>query len=242
MKDNPLNPSILWEGTLPGSATWSHILKRGTALRIETIENNSNVGAIFLNADNSTERLSLPDTLKAQHIAHLTKGNVLFSDMGRILCSIISDTLGWHDPLGGCSDAALVDKKFGKRSYQQARNEWHQNALDGFLGELANYGLGRRDLMMNLNFFSKVEVHEDGGIQFIENHSTAGDSVELRSEMNTLVILNTCQHPMTAEAAYAQRPVNLKILKADTPGPDDLCRNYCPENGRGFTLTEQYFI
>jgi len=242
MKDGPLNPSILWEGVLPGSSSWSHILKRGTTLRIEALESNSNVGAIFLNADNLTERLSLPDTLKAQHIAHLTNGNVLFSDMGRILCSIVSDTLGWHDPLGGCSDAAFVNKKFGTRSYQHARNEWHQNALDEFLRELANYGLGRRDLMMNVNFFSKVEVHEDGSMQFLENHSSAGDAIELRAEMNTLVILNTCQHPMTPEAAYAQRPVKLTISKVDPPGPDDLCRNSCPENGRGFTLTGQYFI
>jgi len=65
----------------------------------------------------------------------------LYSDMGRILCSITDDTLGWHDPLGGCSDAALVAKKYGSSTYQVARNNWHQNALDGFLIELAKYGL-----------------------------------------------------------------------------------------------------
>jgi len=237
-----VNTSTLWEGTLPGSSSWSHILKRGTALRIEAIEANSNVGAIFLNADNPTERLNLPDTLKAQHIAHLTQGNVLYSDMGRVLCSITSDTLGWHDPLGGCSDASLVEKRFGKLTYQKARNDWHQNALDGMLSELANYGLGRRDLMMNVNFFSKVKVHPDGALKFIENHSSANDAIELRAEMNVLVILNTCQHPMTPEATYAQRPVKLAIHKVAAPGPDDICRNSCPENGRGFTLTEQYFI
>jgi uncharacterized protein YcgI (DUF1989 family) len=93
-------------------------LKRGTALRIEAIEDNANVGAIFLNADNPSERLNLPDTLKAQHIARLTTGSVLYSDMGRILCSITDDTLGWHDPLGGCSDAKLVEERYGKRSSQ----------------------------------------------------------------------------------------------------------------------------
>lgn len=237
-----MNTSTLWEGILPGSSSWSHILKRGTALRIEAIEANSNVGAIFLNADNPTERLNLPDTLKAQHIAHLTQGNVLYSDMGRVLCSITSDTLGWHDPLGGCSDASLVEKRFGKLTYQKARNDWHQNALDGMLSELANYGLGRRDLMMNVNFFSKVKVHPDGALKFIENHSSANDAIELRAEMNVLVILNTCQHPMTPEAVYTQRPVKLAIHKVAAPGPDDICRNSCPENGRGFTLTEQYFI
>jgi urea carboxylase-associated protein 2 len=237
-----LNSSVLWEETLPGSSTWSHILKRGTALRLEALEDNCNVGAIMLNADNFSERLNLPDTLKAQHIARLTTGAVLYSDMARILCSITDDTLGWHDPLGGCSDHTLVDKKYGASTYQQTRNDWHQNALDGFLIELQKYGLNSRDLMMNINFFSKVEVHDDGSMHFIPNHAKAGSAVELRAEMNTLIILNTCQHPMDPDPIYAQRPVKLTLKKVEAPGPDDLCRTFRPENARGFTLTERYFL
>ncbi len=237
-----MNQSILWEETLHGSSTWSHVLKRGTALRIEALEDSSNVGAIFLNADNPSERLNLPDSLKAQHIARLTTGAVLYSDMGRILCSITDDTLGWHDPLGGCSDARLVEKKYGKSTYQEAKNDWHQNALDGFLIELAKYGLNSRDLMMNVNFFSKIEVAEDGGMRFIPNHSSAGDAVELRAEMNTLVVLNSCQHPMDTASEYVQRPVKLTIKNVEAPGPDDVCRNFRPENRRGFTITERYFL
>jgi uncharacterized protein len=237
-----LNSSVLWEETLPGSSTWSHILKRGTALRLEALEDNCNVGALLLNADNFSERLNLPDTLKAQHIARLTTGAVLYSDMARILCSITDDTLGWHDPLGGCSDRKLVDKKYGVSTYQQARNNWHQNALDGFLIELEKYGLNSRDLMMNINFFSKVEVHDDGSMHFIPNHAKAGSAVELRAEMNTLVILNTCQHPMDPDPIYAQRPVKLTLKKVEAPGPDDVCRTFRPENARGFTLTERYFL
>jgi uncharacterized protein len=237
-----LSSTILWQETLHGSSTWSHVLKRGTALRITAIEDEANVGAIFLNADNPSERLNLPDSLKAQHIACLTTGSALYSDMGRILCSITDDTVGWHDPLGGCSDAALVTKKYGESTYQQARNSWHQNALDGFLIELAKYGLGPRDLMMNVNFFSKVEVQDDGSMHFIPFHSKAGGAVELRAEMNTLVILNTCQHPMDPSPRYAQRPVALTLKKVEAPDPDDVCRNFRPENARGFTLTERYFL
>ena len=237
-----LNSSVLWEETLPGSSTWSHILKRGTALRIEALEDNCNVGAILLNADNLSERLNLPDTLKAQHIARLTTGAVLYSDMARILCSITDDTLGWHDPLGGCSDRTLVEKKYGPSTYQQARNNWHQNALDGFLIELEKYGLNSRDLMMNINFFSKVEVHDDGSMHFIPNHAKTGSAVELRAEMNTLILLNTCQHPMDPDSAYAQRPVKLTLKKVAAPDPDDPCRTFRPENARGFTLTERYFL
>jgi len=237
-----LSSEILWSETIHGSSTWSHVLKRGTALRITAAGDHANVGTLFLNADNPSERLNLPDTLKAQHIARLTTGAVLYSDMGRILCSITEDTLGWHDPLGGCSDGTLVAEKYGLLNYQEARNDWHQNALDGFLIELAKYGLDRRDLMMNVNFFSKVEVREDGSMHFVEGHSKACSAVELRAEMNTLVILNTCQHPMDPAREYREVPVELTLKRVQAPGADDVCRKFRPENERGFTLTERYFL
>lgn len=233
---------LLWEEILPGCATWSHVLKRGTSLRMTAQADGANVGAIFLNADLPAERLNLPDTLKAQHIAKLTTGAVLYSDMGRILCSIVDDTLGWHDPLGGCSDAAMVAAKYGALSYQQARNEWHQNAFDGFVIELAKYGLDARDLPMNVNFFSKVTVAENGGMHFVSGHARRGDAVELRAEMNTLVILNTCQHPMDPDPVYRTSPVQLTLRRVPPPTPDDVCRTFRPENARGFTLTERYFL
>ena len=163
--------------------------------------------------------------------------------MGRVLCSITADSVGWHDPLGGCSDAAMVQQKYGPLTYQQARNNWHQNALDGFRIELEKHGLGPRDLGMNVNFFSKVQVGENGAMHFIENASRAGDTVELRAEMNVLALLNTCQHPMEpAAAGYRAVPVQLTISRVDLPAADDLCRTACPENARGFTLTERYFL
>lgn len=237
-----MNDRILWQETLPGSSTWSHILKRGTALRLTAADADPNVGVLLLNADNLSERLNLPDTLKAQHIARLTTGAALYSDMGRVLASITDDTVGWHDPLGGCSDAALVASKYGDQPYQQARNHWHQNALDGFLIELAKYGLSTRDLMMNINLFSKVEVLEDGSMHFVPGNAPAGSAVELRAEMNTLVILNSCQHPMDPSTSYAEKAVELTLKQVPSPGPDDLCRNFRPENVRGFTITERYFL
>jgi uncharacterized protein len=237
-----LSNHVLWEETLPGAATWSHILKRGTALRLTDIEGGANVGAIFLNAENFSERFNLPDTLKAQHTAKLTAGHVLYSDMARILCSITHDSLGWHDPIAGHANAAMVLKKYGEASYQQCRNDWHQNAHDGFLIELAKYGLGARDMMANLNFFSKVRVDDNGSLAFISGHSKAGSFVELRAEMNVLVILNTCQHPLDPNSQYSPKPVTLTLKRVPSPAADDLCRLSAPENGRGFTLTERYFL
>src|SRR5260370_10986715 len=128
--------SVLWEETIHGGATWSHALKRGTALRLTDLQGGANAGAIFYNFECSAERYNMPDTLKAQHIARLTKGFVLYSDMGRILCSIVDDTVGWHDPIGGTSNAKLADARYGPCSYHDHRNACHKNGHNTFLTAL----------------------------------------------------------------------------------------------------------
>jgi uncharacterized protein len=233
---------ILWEETVQPGATWSHVLKRGTALRMVDIEGGANVGAMFYNFDCPVERYNMPDTLKAQHIARLTVGFVLYSDMGRILLSITADTVGWHDPIAGAANRQLVESKFGPSLYQDARNEYHKNGRDSFLVELGKWGLGPRDLIANVNFFSRVEVSENGSMRFVPHNAQAGDYVELRAEMNVLAILNTCPHPLDPNPKYAAKTVQLEIREAAPPSADDPCRISRPENGRGFTLTERYFL
>jgi urea carboxylase-associated protein 2 len=242
MGEMPMESTVLSGEIVPGGATWSHVLKRGTALRITDVEGGANVAAYFLNFELPAERFNLPDTLKAQHTARLTKGHVLYSDMGRILCSITEDTVGWHDPISGISNAALVEKKYGNMSYQSARNEWHQNARDSLVIELGKYGMGPRDLHATVNFFSKVTADAEGKLQFNANNSPPGSFVELRAEMNVLVLLNTCQHPLDTSAKYAPKPVELGITRVPAPRPDDPCRMRCRENARGFLLTEFYFL
>jgi len=237
-----MESSMLAALTVPGGATWSHVLKRGTALRITDTEGGANVAAYFLNFELPAERFNLPDTLKAQHTARLTRGHVLYSDMGRILCSITEDTVGWHDPIAGVCNAALTEKKYGKSSYQQARNNWHQNARDGLIIELGKYGLGPRDLHATVNFFAKVAADNDGNLHYSANHSRPGDYVELRAEMNVLVLLNTCPHPLDPRNTYDPKPVELGISAVPAPRSDDVCRVLCPENARGFLMTEFYFL
>jgi urea carboxylase-associated protein 2 len=233
---------ILFEETVQPGATWSHVLKRGTVLRISDGGGGANVGGIFYNFECPVERYNMPDTLKAQHIARLTKGFVLYSDMGRILCSIVDDTVGWHDPIGGCSNATTVARKYGELSYQAARNDRHVNTRDCFLVELGKWGLGQRDLTANVNFFSRVDVAADGAMRFAPGNSKAGDYVELRAEMNVLAILNTCQHPLDPNPKYEPKPVQLSIRSGQRAAADDPCRLSRPENGRGFILTERYFL
>jgi hypothetical protein len=162
--------------------------------------------------------------------------------MGRILCSITEDTTGWHDPIGGCSNAALVTEKYGGTRYQDCRNDYHKNARDSFLVELGKWGLSPRDLIANVNFFSRIDVGADGGMTYREGNSEPGSFVELRAEMNVLTVLNTCQHPLDPNPNYEPKAVKLSIRRVAAPASDDPCRLSRPENERGFTLTERYFL
>lgn len=233
--------SVRFREIVPGGANWSHVLKRGTTLRLLNPRGDLNVAALFFNFELPAERFNLPDTLKAQHTAKLTTGHCLYSDMGRILVSIPQDTAGWHDPLAGCSTRNTVEKAFGTKTFQEARNHFHRNSRDNFLVELGKYGLGRRDLVMNVNFFSKVTVDAGGSLHFHPGHARPGSFVDLRAEMNTLVILNTCPHPLTTAGAYDPAPLHLGIYTSGSVPSDDVCRTSRPENTRGFELTERYF-
>jgi uncharacterized protein len=234
------SPEIHSESLHPG-AMWSWTLKRGTALRLTDTEGGANVSALLLNADAPLERYNMPDTLKAQFIAFLTKGNALYSDMGRVLCSITEDTCGWHDTLCGATDAKSTAAKYGPSTYQKQRNEWHRNGRDNFLIELGKYGLGKRDMPVPINFFGKVTVDDEGNLHYQSGNSRAGAFVELRAEMNVLVVLSNTPHPLDPSPVYAPKPVSLGIRRVEAPGPGDLCRNSRPENVRGFINTETLF-
>ncbi|HYJ10478.1 MAG TPA: urea amidolyase associated protein UAAP1 [Polyangiaceae bacterium] len=228
------------EEALRGGQMWSRILRRGQTLRLTDVEGGAAVAALFYNAEELSERYNMPDTLKAQHIARLTAGYVLYSDMGRVLCSITEDTAGWHDTITGHGTALHGRAKFGEGTYQNLRNDWHRNTRDNFLVELGKYDLGKRDIVANVNFFVKVVVDQEGELKFLPG-SRPGAYVELRAEMNTLVVLSNTPHPLDPVTSYAPKPVALKIRSGEPARLDDPCRLSSPENGRGFTLTESYF-
>ncbi len=110
----------------------------------------------------------------------------------------------------------------------------YRSGRDSLLIELGKYGLGKKDLVANINFFSKVTVDESGAMHFQPGNSKAGDSVDLRFEMNTLVVLSTSPHALDPNPVYAPKAVQLTAWHSDAPGADDYCRNFRPENSRGF--------
>jgi hypothetical protein len=233
---------IVYDEILPGGNHWSFVVKRGYTLRLTDIHGGSNVSALFFNRNDTLERYNMADTLKAQHIGFLTKHFVCYSDMGRILASITDDTCGWHDALGGCGNAELVRRRYGEHDYQECRNDYYRNGRDSFLIELGKWGLGKRDLVANVNFFSKVGVDKSGDLGFVPGNSRAGDYIDLRAEMNIIVALNSCPHPLDERPMYTTGDVNMTVWRSGVGGgADDPCRLSRPENARGFDNTALYF-
>jgi urea carboxylase-associated protein 2 len=231
-----------WRGSLRGGQAWSRRLRRHQILRLTDDDGRACVSALFYNADDPLERYNMPDTLKAQFTAFLTAGRVLYSDMGRVLCSIVTDTCGWHDTIAGCGDAESARRRFGEGRYQSLRNDFHRNARDNFLVELGKHGLGKRDLVANVNFFARVGADDAGAIRWVPGNSRAGAHVELRFEMDALVVLTNTPHPLDPSDTYGPPTVGLAIRAGAPAGPDDPCRASRPENERGFTLTNAYAV
>jgi urea carboxylase-associated protein 2 len=227
--------------TLRGGQMWSRVLKRGEVLRLTDVEGGASVAALFFNAELPLERYNMPDTLKAQHIARLTAGNVLYSDMGRVLCSIVADSAGWHDTITGHLRADTSRAKYGSGTYQALRNDFYRNTRDNFLIELGKYGLGKRDLHANVNFFVKVVADLDGNLAW-QPGTHAGAAVELRAELDVLVVLSNTPHPLDPSPRYAPKPVGVDVFRGRPPAADDACRRSCAENERGFVLTEREFL
>lgn len=236
--------SPIYDLTIRGGGMWSQVIGRGKRLRLTDLEGGANASMLLYNADQLVERYNMPDTLKGQHVFFLTEPLCIHSDMGRVFCSIVSDTRGWHDTVCGCTDEEQVRKKYeGDLSYQHCRNDFARDGKECFLIELEKWGLGPRDLVPNLNWFSKVTPDSEGNLSYDTSSTRAGDSVELRFEMKTLVVINTCPHPFDPSPHWAPKPVKLEVFDDEQlVAFDDPCRTSRPENERAFLNTENYYL
>ncbi len=225
---------VLLEETIPGGNYWSGVIKRGNTLRVTDLSGSQGVAMLCYNANNAIERLNVADTSKIQFNAFLKKGMVIYSDMGRVLFSITEDTSGYHDLLGGCSNATSNAAKYKDGDF------W-LNSRDHFLKALTRRGLGKKDIMPNINLFTRVAVAPDGKMSFVEGGEKPGSFVDLRAEMNVLVILSNCPHVMHPSHVFAPKPIKIQVWESPAPGPDDLCRTANPEAVRGFVNTDALF-
>jgi urea carboxylase-associated protein 2 len=234
--------SVLFSELVPGGAHWSYVLPRGVTLRMVALDAGANLSVVLYSAKEKLERYNLPDSLKAQHTAHYTRGHVLMSDMGRSLASITTDSLGWHDPLGMLLDDKRMAQKYGERNYQSARNGMYRSGRSGLLIETGKYGLAKRDLVAPVNFFSKVQVDDEGRLVFVPGHSKAGDHVDLRMDMDVILAFSTAPHPLDPAATYSPKKVGLAAWRSGSAKKDDYCRAFRAENARALHNSDMLYL
>jgi uncharacterized protein len=229
----PIAPdAIISRETVP--AGWYAIvrLRRGEALRILDDEGVSSVSLIGWREEDSSERINCADTVKVQWIAAIAKGRVILTDMGRVLLSVIEDTSGAHDLLMGGSTAASTAAAYGEPT---------RNTHDNFVGAAAKLGLGLRDIPPCATFFAPVMVGPDGRFVWSVRRKRAGDFVDLRAEMNLLLAVSNCAHPLDPARPAATAAITLMRHHAPPPGADDPCRTTSPEAARAFIFTDRLF-
>jgi len=228
MRDGaPISESaVLARETIPGGWYWTTRLEQGEALRIVNRSGQSCVSLLAWSSVDPSERLNHADTIKVQWAASLRKGRVILSDMGRVLFSMIEDTSGAHDTLAGGSNAATNKARFG--------NVATRNTRDNFILAAGKLGLDRRDVMPCISFFAPVSVDAEGRFAWDAGRGTAGDFVDLRAEIDVLVALSNCPHPLDPAAIYAPQPVDVVHYAPGPAGATDLCRNASAEAIRAF--------
>ncbi|WP_310551659.1 urea amidolyase associated protein UAAP1 [Paenibacillus glufosinatiresistens] len=222
--------------TLQPGGKWSARIGRGKSVTLTAAGDGANLAVLLYQAADPSERYNMPDSLKAQHTAYYSAGHVLMSDQGRVLASITEDTAGWHDPLGGYTDRAETDRKYGPTSYQNERNAWLRSGEENLTVELFRHNLTPRDMGTPVNFFSRVICEPDGTMRYIPSGS-AGRSVTLRTETDVLLICSNTPHPLNPSGVYPDAAVNIAVEEALPVKADDRCVNHCAENRRAFENT-----
>jgi uncharacterized protein len=195
------------DATVPSGEPWIQRINRGQTLRIVDLEGNQAVDTLFYNADDPQERYSLTDTILAQGALYLTAGSTLMSSEGRPMLTIVADTCGRHDTLGGaCAcESNMVRYAIEKRPMHSCR--------DSFLLAIArdDAGMVKRDIVSNINFFMNVPVTPEGKLTFEDGISAPGKYVELRAEMDVIVLVSNCPQLNNPCNGYNPTPVRMLV-------------------------------
>jgi hypothetical protein len=196
---------IILDEIVPARAPWGGTLERGQRLRIVDCEGRQAVDFLCYNFHDRKERYSAPNTIKAAGTISLTKGHTLYSDLARPLMSIVEDTYGSHDTIGGCCSAPSNLMLYGVADCPGCR--------ENFLAGLAKFGMGRRDIVPNVNFFMRVPVERSGGAAIARGDSPPGCYVELEAAMDVIVAISNCPQINNPANDYNPTPIRLVISK-----------------------------
>ena len=195
---------------IPARSPWSGVVPAGRHLSLVDLEGNQAVDFLAYVADDPVERYSAPDTIAAQGNIFLTTGSVLMSNRGRPMLTIVDDTCGRHDTVGGACSCESNTVRYGHHTK-------HQHAcVENFLLGGAPHGLGKRDLQSNVNWFMNVPVEADGTLGIVDGISAPGKAVELRAELDVLAVLSNC--PQVHNPASGGRPTPIRLVILAPPG------------------------
>ena len=188
---------------VPAGAPWTGIVRQGQVLRITDLEGQQAVDFLCYNAANPEERYHAPNTVKAAGSIFLTTGHMLYSDVARPMFTIVEDQFGGHDTIGGCCSAPSNQMLYGVANCPGCR--------ENFLTGLGRHGLGRRDIVPNVNFFMRVPVTADGSAAVALGVSPPGCQVALRAEMDALVALSNCPQINNPCNNFNPTPIRVQI-------------------------------
>lgn len=226
---------LVWEESIAAGGYASRTLARGTRLRLIDLKGDACASILLFNTAMPTERLNVADTIKVQWNAYLGKGNLLLSDLGRVLASIEEDTAGTHDAFCGASNEAS-----NRRHYGDGRNSGDfPNARDRLLLGAAKHGLGRRDVHPCLNLFKGVRIAADGTVEPELGPFAPGRSLVLRAEMALTVVIANCPHVLDTRP-WSVTPLRATAWRGPVTPEDDAIRNATPEGRRAFLNTEDF--
>src|SRR5712691_2492805 len=201
-----------YDAIVPAGEPWIHEVVKGQYFRIVDLAGNQAADTLFFNADDYEDRYSAQDTIRAQANIYLTTGTKLMSSRGNVLLTIVADTCGRHDTLGGaCStESNMVRYALEKRHMHACRQSFVKAALSW------GNGLTKRDITSNINFFMNVPVTPQGGLTFQDGLSAPGKYVELRAEMDVLAVISNC--PQLNNPCNAYNPTPIQVLIWDRQG------------------------
>jgi urea carboxylase-associated protein 1 len=200
---------IVSDEIIPARAGWSRVLARGDVLRLVDLEGRQAVDFLCYNARDYEDRYAAADTMKINGNIFIGKGSVIYSVSCNPMFTVIEDTCGFHDTIGGCCSSALNRRRYGRPD--------DPNCRQNFLGELARYGMGPRDMVANMNFFMYVPVGADGAMDMGPSRSRPGDHVELRAEMDVLAVVSNCPQMNNPVNDFNPTAVRSLVYRGETP-------------------------
>lgn len=207
--ESQLEPSeALCRDVVSAGDYYMKVVKKGQTVRILDIEGNQAADTLFYNANDPSERYSAIDTIREQGNVYLTAGTKILSDQGNVMLEIVADTCGRHDTLGGAcaTESNTVRYSIDKKCMHACRDSWLLA-----VAENEQFGMSKRDITHNINFFMNVPVTAEGGLTFTDGISGAGKYVELKAHMDTIVLMSNCPQLNNPCNAYNPTPVEVIV-------------------------------